>query len=67
MRFSWVSNLDTVVFSFFPHRSNSSWADAKIGCDWVPQARQTNLSSRSDSLTWPGHLSPLIAVEWLQR
>ena len=37
-----------------------------MSAPWVPQALQTNLSSRSDNLTCPGHRSPLIVVEWLQ-
>ena len=33
----------------------------------LPQARQTNRASISDSLTSSGQPSPLIAIEWLQR
>jgi hypothetical protein len=33
----------------------------------LPQARQTNRGSMSDSLTSSGHCSADISTEWLQR
>jgi hypothetical protein len=33
----------------------------------LPQALQTKRGSMSESLTWSGHPSTGIAIEWLQR
>jgi hypothetical protein len=54
-----------MIGTFERRASSSQWKFGRTSAPFVPQAWQVNRGSISDSRMSSGHLSPLIAVQWL--